>query len=188
MKNRDENNITPFKKLWQIAVFLMYTVDIAIVFLLLIGYSVIWFQETYYLFWMGINIIVFFVLFHQQPTKRGRILTLIVIGFALFISFSTVWLFHPYHYVTHLSPKKTNQIIIQYRGNLFEARISNYNVYQRKYKILMKELLVKKITVTIPEGPEWTQQEPFDYMNPQWLDEYRVKMSSVKGIYVFNLH
>lgn len=181
------SNIGTSTRFWSIITAVVFAIDIIVLLLLCSGYSVIWLSQTYYLFLIGLNIVLLFILFHKCLTKRRLILALLSLSFAIFISCAAVWLFHPYQYFSYSSPKGTNHILIQYRKDLLEARISNYTIYQQKYGILMKKLPPKKITITVPEDVELTQKEVFDYMNPQWMGEDTVKIYSRQRPYVFRL-
>lgn len=44
------------------------------------------------------------------------------------------------------------------------------------------------ITITVPEDTIATDEEIFNYMEPEWLDENRIKIHTMNGPYTFRLN
>jgi len=183
-----ENIYSKMQKILLYVQITIFTLDAAVLYLLLGGDHIIWLRETYYLPLIGANIILFFLLLQKKnSTKRRRLILFIIISFILFIQCSATALFHPYEFVYQYSPSHKNSIIIEKRKDLWEARISHYRVFQQKHGFLMKRLSDHVITITVPEDSNYSDKEIFDYRSPQWLDEHRFRINGLNGPYLFRL-
>lgn len=159
-----------------------------ILFSLTGNYDVIFFDKSNNLIPIILNISMLILLaIKSKGSILGVIIIAILICFFLLIRSLGTQLFHNYRYVQIYSPQKSQSVIIKYRSDIWNGRLSSYRVYQMKSGFFMKELTKKEITI---EDQRYTSLSPngvFGFETPEWISENTVIFYTYEGPYKFRL-